>query len=40
MVESDELLRMFEAIEPSLYRYPAIDPSAFAVRLREFTGPS
>ena len=28
LVESAELLRLFEAIEPDLFRYPAIDPGA------------
>lgn len=26
LIVSDELLRLYEAIEPELYRYPAIDP--------------
>lgn len=29
LVEPDELMRLFEAIEPQLYRYPAIDPTSF-----------
>jgi hypothetical protein len=29
LVERGELLRLFEAIEPLLYRYPALDPAAF-----------
>jgi hypothetical protein len=28
-VERDELLRLFEQIEPELYRFPAIDPPSF-----------
>lgn len=40
MVEIDELRRMFDAIEPELYRYPAIDPAAFTARLRAFADPS
>lgn len=40
MVDTDELRRMFDAIEPDLYRYPAIDPRAFAARLDAFTEPS
>lgn len=26
LITSDELLRLFAAIEPELYRFPAIDP--------------
>ena len=29
VVERAELLRLFEAIEPETYRYPAIDPRRF-----------
>jgi hypothetical protein len=29
LVDTDELMRLFEAIESELYRYPAIDPSSF-----------
>jgi hypothetical protein len=29
MVEPERLRRLYDAIEPDLYRYPAIDPSAF-----------
>ena len=29
LVESARLHELFEAIEPSLYRYPAVDPAAF-----------
>jgi hypothetical protein len=29
LVEKAELLRLFTAIEPELYRYPAIDPPSF-----------
>jgi hypothetical protein len=29
MVEPERLGRLYDAIEPDLYRYPAIDPSAF-----------
>jgi hypothetical protein len=28
LVEPAELLRLFEAIEPGLYRFPAVDPAA------------
>jgi len=29
LIERGELLRLFSAIEPELYRYPAIDPPSF-----------
>jgi hypothetical protein len=29
LVDPDSLLRMFDSIEPQLYRYPAIDPRSF-----------
>jgi len=29
LIESEKLKYLFEAIEPQLYRYPAIDPKAF-----------
>ena len=32
-VERDHLLELFQAIEPDLYRFPAIDPSAFRSRV-------
>lgn len=28
-MEPSRLLELFEAIEPELYRYPAVDPAAF-----------
>jgi uncharacterized nucleotidyltransferase DUF6036 len=28
LIEPDELLRLFAAIEPELYRYPAVDPKS------------
>jgi hypothetical protein len=33
LVTPDELARSFEAIEPDLYRYPALDPSSFRARV-------
>lgn len=35
LIEREELRRRFEEIEPSLYRYPAIDPPAFRRGLEE-----
>ena len=36
LVDTDELMRLFEAIEPDLYRYPAIDPASFRAAVVEF----
>jgi hypothetical protein len=36
LVEPRELLRLFGEIEPSLYRYPAIDPAGFRRRVEVF----
>jgi len=33
LIETAELRRLFAAIEPELFRYPAIDPPSFRVRL-------
>lgn len=38
MIESRRLLELFTAVEPNLYRYPAIDPRAFRARVEEFAG--
>ena len=38
LVERSELRRLFEAIEPLLYRFPAIDPPAFRAAVRRVTG--
>lgn len=38
LVEPVRLRRMFEAIEPALYRFPAIDPAAFRRAVVEVTG--
>jgi len=35
-IEPDELLRLFAAIEPQLYRYPAIDPATFRHAVEDF----
>lgn len=35
-IESGELLRLFETIEPWLYRYPAIDPATFRRAVEDF----
>jgi hypothetical protein len=35
MVDPDRLAELYAAIEPELYRYPAIDPPAFRRRLRD-----
>ena len=36
LVEPNRLLELYEAIEPSLYRYPAIDPRAFRRAVEAF----
>jgi hypothetical protein len=38
LVDPARLYELFRAIESELYRYPAIDPSAFARRLRQTIG--
>lgn len=38
LVSREELRRRFEQIEPHLYRYPAIDPSAFRRAVEEVVG--
>ena len=35
LVDPHRLGHLFEAIEPQLYRYPAIDPAAFRRKLRD-----
>lgn len=37
MVERARLRELYEAIEPDLYRYPAIEPEAFRRRVRSAT---
>jgi hypothetical protein len=39
LVDREHLQREFEAIRPQLYRYPAIDPDAFARALSAVTRP-
>ncbi len=38
LVESARLRKHYEAIEPQLYRYPAIDPSAFRRKVEDALG--
>jgi hypothetical protein len=35
LVEPRRILECYEAIEPELYRFPAIDPPSFGARVRE-----
>ena len=35
LVERARLRELFDAIEPSLYRFPAIDPAAFRRAVRD-----
>ena len=39
MVETARLTELYEAIEPQLYRYPAIDAAAFRRKLHDAIGP-
>lgn len=36
LIEPDRILDLYEAIEPELYRYPAIDPPSFRRRVEAF----
>ena len=38
LVEPEQLRRHFAAIEPNLYRYPAVDSPSFRRALDELTG--
>jgi hypothetical protein len=38
LVEPSRLLELFEAIEPQLYRYPAVDPAAYCEAIEELVG--
>jgi hypothetical protein len=38
LVEPGRLLALYEAIEPELYRYPAIDPAAFRQKVEAMLG--
>ena len=40
LVKSAEIRKFFRRIEPGLFRYPAIDPVAFAARVEEILGQS
>lgn len=40
LVNPAELLRLFESIEPRLYRYPAIDPPHFRKAVESVVGES
>jgi len=40
MIEPTSLVDLFAAIEPELYRYPAIDPAAFRRRVEAFVASS
>jgi len=39
LVDVPNAWRYFEAIEPELYRYPALDPAAFRQGLEDILGP-
>lgn len=36
LIEAAEMVRLFDAIAPSLIRYPSVDPAAFRDRLEQF----
>lgn len=38
LIDRDRLLELFTAIEPQLYRYPAIDPESFRAAVEEVVG--
>jgi hypothetical protein len=38
LIETNELVSLFERIVPELYRYPAIDPVSFRSAVEEFVG--
>ncbi len=40
LVDRAELQRLFDEIEPQLYRFPAIDPASFRRAVSEFTAPT
>ncbi len=40
LIEERELLRLFSAIEPDLYRYPALDPPSFREAVEELVDSS
>jgi hypothetical protein len=40
LVEPNRLRELFAAIEPQLYRYPAVDPASFRRAVEAFVGPA
>lgn len=36
LIEPEKLRQLFEAIEPGLLRYPAVDPAAFRAKVQDF----
>ena len=40
LVEPRRLRQLFEAIQPRMHRYPAVDPASFRKRLEEALGPN
>ena len=40
LVQRSEIAAYFTAIEPQLYRYPALDPASFKARVERVVGPS
>ncbi|MGK2939248.1 MAG: hypothetical protein ACSLFR_15820 [Solirubrobacteraceae bacterium] len=38
LIKPTRLLELFVAVEPDLYRFPAIDPPAFRARVENFAG--
>ena len=38
LLEREKLLSLYQAIEPQLYRYPAIDPGSFSKAVHRFVG--
>ncbi len=38
LIEAEAAVRYFDAIEPSLYRYPAVDPPSFRRAVEEMFG--
>ena len=37
LIEPERLMALFQAIEPELVRYPALDPASFRARVRQVT---
>jgi hypothetical protein len=38
-LEPEKLLALFEAIEPELFRFPAVDPAALRAAVESLSGP-